>query len=243
MDFVCQLTDKENLSCCSIHPEHLLRFSRDLTEVYCHLTPCVVIYHEVVFPSCCDEAVVACAVLTTYDRLVGNSIEERECKHEVLKVFHLRESRVFKSLIPRLHISCITIACSVARLEELHNSVMTVGVTARASEDRPISVTANVAIHPSRLVSIVKTLWDIFIAWFCIEHGLNWLICPCGVNIHPVVFLGIVRDRVVFVSHSLTITAVSRLEGVEVHPFCFAEPFCAGISATRVIGHDMVLVY
>ena len=93
-----------------------------------------------------------------------------------------------------------------------------------------------------RFVFVVQAHGDIFVRGFCIEHGFDGLIGPGGVDVHPVVFLRIVWDGIVGITHSLTIFAMAALKGMKVYPRCLAPPFGRSVATTRVISNQMVLV-
>ena len=156
---------------------------------------------------------------------------------------HLREAWVFQSLIPRLHITRITIARRITGLQHLHDGIMAVGVSATACKHTPIGIAAHIVVLPARFVGVVQTHGDVLVGRFCVQDGLDGVVFPRGVDIHPVVLLRIVRYGVVGIAHTLSVTTMSALEGVEINPLSLAPPFCRGIAPTRMIGHQVVLVY
>ena len=119
---------------------------------------------------------------------------------------------------------------------------MSVGVSTTACKHTPVGITTHIIILPAWLVGVVESHRDILVTGFCIQHRLDGVVLPGGVYIHPVVFLRIVRNRIVDITHTLSITTMSALEGVEIHPWGFAPPFGRGVTSTRMIGHDMILV-
>ena len=113
----------------------------------------------------------------------------------------------------------------------------------RAGKDAPVGITAHVTSLPQRLVGIVQSLRYALVDGLIVEHGFLWLIGPCGIDIHPVVLLGVVGYGVVLVTHPLSVTPMTALEGVEVYPRCLAPPMGRRITAPWMIGHQVVLVY
>ena len=119
---------------------------------------------------------------------------------------------------------------------------MSIRMSEGTCEHRPIGIAAHVGSLPAGFVLIVKTHRDILIRRFSIDHRFDWTIGPCRVHIHPVVLFGIIRDWIVFVTHPLTILAVSALEHMEIHPRRLCPPLGRSVSPTRMIGHQVVLV-
>ena len=157
-------------------------------------------------------------------------------------MLHLVESRIVERHIPRLLGSITSITGRIARLQHLHDGIMTIGMAAGTGKDTPVGIAANVIILPALLVRIVQALRNILVARFGIEHRFDRLVCPGRIHIHPVVLLGIVRDRIILITHTLTILAMTTLEGMEIEPFRLAPPFGRSISATRMIGHEMIVI-
>ena len=120
---------------------------------------------------------------------------------------------------------------------------MAVGVTARACKHTPIGIATHVVVLPTGFIGVMKSHWDVLVTRFCIKHGLNRIIFPRRIDIHPVVLLRIVRNRIIGIAHALTIATVSALERMEIKPCCLAPPFGRGITSSRMIRHQVVLVY
>ena len=119
---------------------------------------------------------------------------------------------------------------------------MAVGVAATAGKHAPIGITPHVAGLPVGFGLVVQSHGDILVGGLGIEHGFDGFVGPGGVDIHPVVLLGIVGDGVVGIAHALAVSAVTALEGVEIHPGGLAPPFGRGIATSGVIGHQVVMV-
>ena len=209
----------------SIHPPYVLSATRNLAEVEFHRNTVVIVNHQIIVASGSQQTVISFTVLTGDDALVRHTLKVWQREHQILEMLHLVESRVVECHIPRLLGSITSITGRIAWLQHLHDGIMTIGMTAGTGKDTPIGIAANIIILPALLVRIVQSLRNILVAWFGIEHRLDRFVCPGRIHIHPVVFLGIVRDRIILVAHTLTILAVTTLEGMEIEPFRLAPPF------------------
>ena len=86
----------------------------------------------------------------------------------------------------------------------------------------------------------MKSLRDILVGRLAVDDGFHLVAFPGKVHIAPVVFLGIVLDGVVAVAIALSVTAVSALEHVEIHPFTVGKPTGRGGATTWMEGHHVV---
>ena len=176
------------------------------------------------------------------DALIGYALEIGERENQLTEELHLLEAGVVEGLVPGLHVAGIAIARGIAGLQHLHDGIMAVGVAATAGKHAPIGITPHVAGLPVGFGLVVQSHGDILVGGLGIEHGFDGFVGPRGVDIHPIVLLGIVGDGVVGIAHALAVSAVTALEGVEIHPGGLAPPFGRGIATSGVIGHQVVMV-
>ena len=86
----------------------------------------------------------------------------------------------------------------------------------------------------------MESLRDILVGRFSVDDGLHLIAFPGEVHIAPVVFLGVVLDGVVAVAIALSVTAMSALEHVEVHPFTVGKPTGRGGAPAWMERHHVV---
>ena len=88
----------------------------------------------------------------------------------------------------------------------------------------------------------MQTVRYFFVDGFTVYNGLHRFHSHTAFYKTPVIFFRIFFDGIISVTETLSITAVSALEHIEIQPRCIVEPSSRSRSATRVECHQMVLV-
>ena len=88
----------------------------------------------------------------------------------------------------------------------------------------------------------MQAVRNFFIDRFSIDNRFHGFHSHTALNETPVVFFRILFDRIVAVTKTLSVTTVSALKHIEVQPGSVVEPSCWGCSATRMEGHQVILV-
>ena len=213
--------------------------STDFTEVDLHRSSGIIVYQQIVVSTCSYGTIVTFSVCAGDDRLIRYTYKERKSKHKVLQIFHLIEAGIIHSLLPRF---LCAICAGYPRLKKLHDGIITVSMPERAGENRPISVTPYVMIFPSQLVFVMQAMRDFFVDRFSVDDGLQRSCCETTFCIAPVIFFRIFFNGILFISQTLSVTAVSALKHIEVHPGSISEPFCRSHSASRMKRHKVFLI-
>lgn len=154
-DAAVELADIVETACGSIHPPHIFPIARHLAKVYLHGHTVVVVHHQVILATGGKQTVIAFAIPAHNDALVGHPLEIRHGEHQVLEMLHLIEARVIKSLIPSFLQAADAITRGITRLQHLHDGVMTIGVTTRASKNTPIGIATHIVVLPALFTRIV----------------------------------------------------------------------------------------
>ena len=119
---------------------------------------------------------------------------------------------------------------------------MSISVTTTTGKNAPIGITSDIIIFPSSLIGIMQSYRNVLVGGFCIKHRLYGFVCPCRIYIHPIILFCVIRNRIVSIAHTLSVTSVPTLEHVKIEPCSLAPPSCRSVSSTWMIGHQVVLI-
>ena len=196
----------------SVPPGILFR-TANLAEINFHRTSGIVVYHQIIITTCSDSAVVTFSILSCNDRLIGYAFEERESQHQVFQILHLIVARIIQSIIPGLF---CTVSTTYTRFDKLHDGIMTVSMSESSGKYRPVSITAYVIILPQQFILIVQAMRNFFVDRFAVNHRFHGFHGHAAFYKTPVIFFRIFFDRIVTISETLSVAAVSALEHVEI---------------------------
>ena len=131
---------------------------------------------------------------------------------------------------------------SIARLIELHQGIVSIGMPTATGQHTPPRIATAILSLPLGLGDIVETLRDALVGGFGIENGLERPKLMGCFDIAPVVLFSFSGARCVAIPTALAVTTMPRLEHIEIEPFSIVPP-CSGTGATKgMIGDKVILV-
>ena len=218
---VFKLTDIFQFAVFGGIPPGILLGTADFAEIYFHRTSGVVVHHQIIFAACSDGAVVAFPVCAGNDGLVRYTFEKWESQHQVFEILHLVEARIVQSIVPRF---LCTVCTANTRFNELHDGIITIGMSKRTGKNRPVGITAHIVIFPAQFILIVQTVRNFLVDRFTVNYGFHGICGHTAFYKAPVIFFGILFDWIITITETLPVAAMPALEHVEVQPGSGIEP-------------------
>ena len=119
---------------------------------------------------------------------------------------------------------------------------MTVCMSERTGKYRPVSIPAYIIVFPEQFILIMQAMRNFFVNRFTVNHGFHRLHGQATLYETPVIFFRIFFDRIITVSETLSVAAVSALKHVEIQPGSIVKPSSRSCSSTRMECHQVILV-
>ena len=94
---------------------------------------------------------------------------------------------------------------------------------------------------PASFVGIMQPLRNILINRFIVNYGFQGIECR-SFHKTPVILFCVFFDRIITISLTLAITAMSALEHIKIKPFAIIKPSSRSSASTRVESHQMIFV-
>jgi len=120
---------------------------------------------------------------------------------------------------------------------------MTIRMTESTGKNVPVSITTHITCLPARSLREMQSDRYVLIGWLAVDDWLYRFVSPCGIYVHPAVFLCIVRNWIILVSHTLSVGTMSRLVHMEINPRRLRPPFCRRVATARMESHKMLFIY
>ena len=218
---IVKLTDIFQFAVFGGIPPGILSGTADFAEIYFHRASGVVVHHQIIFAACGDGTVVAFSVCAGNDGLVGYTFEEGESQHQVFEILHLVKARIVQGIVPGF---LCTVCTANTGFEELHDGIVTIGMSEGTGKYRPVGITAHIVIFPAQFILIVQTVRNFLVDRFTVDDGFHGICGHTAFYEAPVIFFGILFNRIITVTETLSVAAMPALEHVEVQPGSGIEP-------------------
>ena len=118
----------------STHPPHFFLVTTDFRQINLHGSSRVVVNQQIVIATSSYSTIIALAIGTGNNALVGNPFKERKGQHQVFQIFHLMKTGIFKSIPPSFLHAISTKRAKHARTDKLHDVIVSVAMSERSGK-------------------------------------------------------------------------------------------------------------